>query len=122
MRKLNLIAICSLIIVLMACTKEDTLVALPDGSISFDQPAGTDVVEMPVSILLDGTTVLEMKAALTGNTSTNDHYVTFAVDTTKIASYKAKYGLRHCFQQVPIFFINPFRFYGRVPANLRPHS
>lgn len=92
MRKLNLVVVCSLIVVLIACKKENTLVALPDGSISFDLPSTSDVIEMPVSILADATTTLEIKAALTGSAATDNHHVTFAVDTTKISGYIAKYG------------------------------
>ncbi|SMC45502.1 BT_3987 domain-containing protein [Pedobacter africanus] len=76
----------------MSCKKDDTLVDLPDGSISFDLPASSDVIEMPVSILADATTTLEIKAALTGNAANEDHHVTFAIDTTKISGYTAKYG------------------------------
>lgn len=92
MRNLNLFAICSLMMVLMACTKENTQVALPESSIAIDLPSTTDVIEMPVSILKDELTVLEMKAALTGNPSSEDHNVTFAIDTTKINGYISKYG------------------------------
>ncbi len=92
MRKFNIVAICSLMILLMACSKDKELIALPDGSISFNQPTGSDVIEMPVSILADALTVLEMKAELNGSPSSDDHHVTFAVDTSKISAYVAKYG------------------------------
>ncbi|TDQ07494.1 BT_3987 domain-containing protein [Pedobacter metabolipauper] len=92
MRKINIITICSLIVLLMGCSKENDLVSLPDGSVSFAQAAGSDTIEMPVSILLDNTLVLEIKAALSGSASSDKHHVTFAVDTTKILEYRAKYG------------------------------
>jgi hypothetical protein len=93
MRKLNLTFMFSLIVVLMACKKDgSTVAALPDGSISFDQPLTSDVIEMPTDILANVTTVLQMKATLMGSTSTDSHNITFAVDTSKIAGYRAKYG------------------------------
>jgi hypothetical protein len=92
MRKLNLVCMFLLIIVLMACKKEGTVTALPDGSISFDVPSTSDVIEMPTEILANVTTTLQMKAALMGNTSTESHNITFSVDTSKISGYIAKYG------------------------------
>ena len=92
MRKIYLIALCSLMSLLMACKKENNIDNLPDGSVSFAQPVGSDIVEMPVSLIEDVTTTIDIKAALTGTTSSSEHHVTFAVDTSKIADYRAKYG------------------------------
>ncbi|RZL19302.1 MAG: DUF1735 domain-containing protein [Pedobacter sp.] len=79
-------------VVLMGCTKEDTQLPLPESGVTIDLPATSDVIEMPVSILKDELTVLEMKAAVTGSSSAEDHHITFAIDTSKINSYVAKYG------------------------------
>lgn len=92
--KLNLLAICTAVLLLMACKKEETgREVLADGSVGFDLPASTEVVTRP---LLEIKTVylvgVEMKAALQGNVSSDVHYVKFATDTTKIADYKLKYG------------------------------
>jgi hypothetical protein len=92
MRKLYFIALCTLMSLSMACKKDDKITQLPDASVSFELPAGSDVVEMPVALDKDITTTIELKAALLGTTSSSDHLVTFAIDTTKIADYRAKYG------------------------------
>lgn len=92
MRKIYLIALGSLMALLMACSKENNLANLPDGSVSFAQPAGSDIIEIPVSLAENVTTTIEMKAALAGAASSGDHRVTFAIDTTKIAEYRTKYG------------------------------
>jgi hypothetical protein len=81
-------------LLLAACSKDDnnTRVPLPDGSISFNFAAGKDTIQMPLSILSDSTIVLGLKAALSGTTSGSDHWVNFAVDTTKIAAFRSAYG------------------------------
>lgn len=91
----------------MACKKEKERVALPEESVSFEQPAGTDVIEVPLNILLDGTTILEMKAVLNGSSSAENHNITFAVDTTKIGDYKAKYGAATLFPTKNYVFYKP---------------
>lgn len=92
MRKLNIAIVCSLMVLLTACSKENMKVALPNGSVSFVLAAGKDTLEVPVSILKDTTLVLNIKAALSGAPSSGEHWVTFSVDTTKIIDYRAKYG------------------------------
>lgn len=92
MHKIYIAIICPLIILLAACSKDNSPVALPEGSISFHQPAGKDTIEMPLSILKDSAVVIALNAALAGNTSGKDHWVSFAIDTTKIAEYRARYG------------------------------
>lgn len=90
--KLNIIAACSLILLLMACKKDKvSREALPDGSVTFDLPASTEVVARDVDIKNVMVLSLEMKAVLAG-TSGDVHFVTFAADTTKIANYRLKYG------------------------------
>lgn len=107
MHKLNLIALCSLIVLLMACSKDKALVALPDGSITFDQPAGNDVKQMDLSITEDKTIVFEIKAALAGSPATGNHNITFAVDSTKIAEYRAKYGAATLLPATAYLFYKP---------------
>lgn len=92
MRNIYIAIICPFILLLASCSKDDAPAALPDGSISFQQAAGKDTIEMPLSILQDSLMVIGFKAALTGNTSGSDHWVTFAVDTTKIATFRARFG------------------------------
>lgn len=77
----------------MACKKDKaSREALPDGSVTFDLPASTEVVARDVDIKNVMVLSVEMKAMLQGNTSSDVHYVTFAADTTKIAAYRLKYG------------------------------
>lgn len=106
MRKLNIL-ICSLIIWLAACTKDEVPAGLPEGSISFDATVGRDTLQMPVSILKDTTTVIGIKAALSGNASASDHWVNFSVDSTKIALYRAKYGAAVLLPTTAYFFYKP---------------
>jgi hypothetical protein len=80
-------------LLLMACKKEeDKREDLPEGSVTFDLPATQEVVEQNVSVKEVALVSLEMKAVLSGATSADNHYVTFAPDTTKIAAYRLKYG------------------------------
>lgn len=77
----------------MACKKDKaSREALPDGSVTFDLPASTEVVARDVDIKNVKVLSVEMKAMLQGNTSSDVHYVTFATDTTKIGAYRLKYG------------------------------
>ncbi len=89
----NYIVIIGLLFVLFtACEKENTPVELPAESISINYPAQKDTLEMPLSILKDSTIIIGLKAALAGQSSSADHWVKFAVDTTKIVDYRARYG------------------------------
>ncbi len=92
MRNNYIAIISSLLLLLTACDKDDAPAPLPDDSVSFQLAAGKDTVEMPLSILKDSTVVLGLQAALSGNASPSDHWVNFAVDTTKIVAYRARYG------------------------------
>lgn len=107
MRKLNIIAVCALMVMLMACSKEKVLMALPEGSISFDLPTSSDLVEVAVPILQDGTSVIEIKAALNDSQSSDNHVVTFATDTTKIVDYRAKYGAATLLPATCYLFFKP---------------
>jgi hypothetical protein len=91
--KLNILAICTAVLLLMACEKEEKeRESLAEGRVAFDLPATTNVVTRDLVIKNKMALSIEMKAALQGGTSSDVHYVTFATDTTKIADYKAKYG------------------------------
>ncbi len=79
-------------VLLTACSKDDTRTLLPGGSISFQQVAGKDTLEMPLSVLQDSPVVLDIKAVLSGTVSSGEHRVSFAVDTTKITDFRARYG------------------------------
>lgn len=91
--KLNLLAICTVVLLFMACKKDEpSRETLPEGSVTFDVSASSDVVVRDFDIRNVSVVSVEMKAKLQGNTSSDVHYVTFATDTTKIADYKLKYG------------------------------
>jgi len=107
MRKNYIAIFCSLMIIATACSKKNTPDVLPDGSISFQQAAGKDTVEMPLSILSDSVLVIGVKAALSGNTSSSDHWVNFAVDTTKITAFRARYGSADVLPSLSYFFYKP---------------
>lgn len=92
MSKSYIIILCWLTLLLVACSKEKGVEALPDSSIAFDLQAGKDTVVMPLSILADTIITVNFKAALSGTPSSTDHWVNFAVDTSKMSSYRLKYG------------------------------
>ncbi len=93
--KLNLLAICTMVLLLMACKKSGSVrETLAEGRVSFSVPTASEVIV--ISPLYDIKTTrlvsVEMKAALNGDASSDVHYVTFAPDTTKIVDYRTKYG------------------------------
>ncbi|MBE9602226.1 discoidin domain-containing protein [Pedobacter sp. MC2016-24] len=91
--KLNILAICTVVVLFMACKKDKTgREALAEGRVTFDLPASTDVVVRSLDIRNEALLSLEMKATLQGDASSDVHHVTFATDTTKIADYRLKYG------------------------------
>lgn len=92
MFKLNIIAVFLSIVLFTACSKDDSKVALPNGSVSLQLSDSKDTVQMPLSILKDTTLVLDLKAGLSDAASSDGHWVTFAVDSTKILDYRLKYG------------------------------
>ena len=76
----------------MACKKDEaSREVLPEGSVTFDLPASTEVVAQALDIREPMVLSLEMKATLVG-TSSDVHFITFAADTAKIANYRSKYG------------------------------
>lgn len=91
--KLNILAISTAVLLFAAC-KEDRIgrAMLPDGSVDFNLPATQEVVERDLEIKSVSVISIEMKAALAGAASSDLHYVTFATDTTQIATYRQKYG------------------------------
>lgn len=77
---------------LAACSKDESRAVLPEGSVIFKQATGKDTLEMPVSILKDSTMVFEIQAALAGTLFSEDHFVSFAVDSTKMLDYRTRFG------------------------------
>lgn len=83
---------CALMVLLTACSKEKGPAVLPNSSVSFQYAAGKDTLQRSISILSDTTLVIGFSAALSGNASSSEHWINFAVDTTKISAFRAKYG------------------------------
>jgi hypothetical protein len=92
MRNIYIVIFYSLVLVLTACNKNNTPPALADSSITLQQASGKDTLVMPLSVASDSTLVIGLQAALSGLTSSADHWINFAVDTTQITAYRAKYG------------------------------
>jgi hypothetical protein len=115
MRNSYITIFCSLIVLLAACSKDDnnTPAPLPEGSISFSLAADKDTIQMPLSILSDSAIVLGLKAVLSGSTSGTDHLVTFAVDTTRIADFRSRYGTALLLPNTSWLFYKPT---ARIPA------
>lgn len=110
MYKAYIVIFCSLIVLLTSCSKENGPAALPDGSISIQYAAAKDTLVRPLSILSDTTLVIGINASLSGNNTTSsssDHWVNFAVDTTKIALFRAKYGAAVLLPSKAYFFYKP---------------
>lgn len=106
MCKINIAIIFSLLLV-TACSKNNGPAVLPEGSISFLHTAEKDTLEMPLSILKDSAVVIALKAALSGSASASDHWVGFAVDTTKIAEYRSRYGNANLLPATSWLFYKP---------------
>jgi hypothetical protein len=113
MHKSYITIICWLALLLAACSKEKGVEALPDSSVAFDLQGGADTVVMPLSILADSIITLNFKAVLSGFSPSADHWVNFAVDTSKISSYRLKYGAATLLPSSSYLF---YRSQTRLPA------
>lgn len=107
MRKLHIVIFYSLLVLVTACSKENAPATLPDGSISFQHTADKDSIEIPLSILKDSAIVTTLQAVLSGNSSAADHWVNFAVDTSKITAFLARYGNAALLPSSSYFFYKP---------------
>ena len=114
MRTLPIIIFYSLLVLITACNKDNAPAPLPDSSVSFQQAADKDSLEMPLSILKDSAVVTVLKAVLSGNISSEDHWVNFAIDTTKLAAFRARYGDALLLPSSSYFFYKPLV---RIPAS-----
>ncbi|RZM27673.1 MAG: DUF1735 domain-containing protein [Pedobacter sp.] len=101
-------------VLLAACSKEEVRVSLPEGSVSFQQNGGKDTLQMPVSILKDSLTILELKVDLKGTTSSQEHWVNLAIDSTKLNEYRSKYGSATLLPASSYLFYKPTM---RISAN-----
>jgi hypothetical protein len=81
---------CWLIILATACIK-DKQTPLPDNSISIQGFSTKDTLVTPLPVK-DSLFVMGFTAILSGVTSSIDHWVSFSVDSTKIGTYRTKYG------------------------------
>ncbi|QEC42305.1 discoidin domain-containing protein [Pseudobacter ginsenosidimutans] len=92
MRNIHIFLIFTFVVWLTACSKNNSPAHLPEGSVIFQQAAGKDTIEMPLSILKDSAIVVELRAMLANTGSGSDHWVNFAVDSTKITDYRSRFG------------------------------
>lgn len=90
MHKIYIVLFCCLAALLTACSKDNSPAALPNGSVSFQYDE--DTLQMDLPILTDSVIVVGIKAKLTGHSSNEDHWVKFAVDTTRISTFRERYG------------------------------
>jgi hypothetical protein len=106
MHKIHIVIFCC-IVLFTACSKENGPAALPTGSISIQLVNNKDSMQVPLPIATDTAFVLGLKAVLSGNASTTDHWVNFAVDTTKLAAFKGKYGNALLLPATSYYFYKP---------------
>jgi hypothetical protein len=92
MRNIYTTILCSLALLSAACSKKSSTPSLPGGSIAFQNISNKDTLATSISILGDSTVTVGFMGELSGKASSADHWVSFAVDTTKMAAYRAKYG------------------------------
>jgi hypothetical protein len=92
MCKLNIFIVCMLMVLLAACSKDKETATLPDASVSFALPVGKDSLQMSLPVTANIPVVFDIKAALSGTASLSDHRISFAIETTKITEYRARYG------------------------------
>lgn len=97
---------------LMACNKDSVKPVLPAGSVTIQGFDTRDSLVRQVGIAKDTAMVIALKAVLTGAASTG-HTVDFRADTTRITSYRAKYGAATLLPTTSYFF---FRSRCRIPA------
>ena len=107
MHKIQIAICCFIIVLFAACSKENAPAALPGGSISIQVAANKDSVQVALPIATDTAFVLGLKAVLSGTASTSDHWVNFAVDTTKLAAFKEKYGNAILLPTANYYFYKP---------------
>jgi len=81
---------CWLILLGAACTKNEA--PLPDHSISIQGFSNKDTLVTPLPVKRDSLFVMGLTSNLSGVTSKVDHWVRFSIDSTKIDTYRAKYG------------------------------
>jgi hypothetical protein len=62
---------------------------------------------MPISILSDSAVVVGLKAVLAGAAASADHWVNFAVDTTRIIDFRNKYGAALLLPLSSYYFYKP---------------
>lgn len=84
-----------LVIVLSAavasCKKNKNEVAIPAGQVYIAQAAASDTLPQKVSSAQDSVFIIKLQAAVHSTISGN-HTVVFAVDTSQMVAYRAKYG------------------------------
>ncbi len=97
--------VCCFIVLLFAACSKDSITELSTGSVSiqgYSSTTDTLVKEMP--LVTDSVITFKLGAMLNGQPATSDHYIRFAVDTSKIALYREKYGDAFLLPDISYFF------------------
>lgn len=92
MRNTLIITLCSLFFLTTACKKDTVQEPLPAGSVSFHHDKEQDTIQIPLSILANEPLVLDIQAMVAETGFSSDHWINFAVDTTKINAYREQFG------------------------------
>ncbi|WEK37850.1 MAG: discoidin domain-containing protein [Candidatus Pseudobacter hemicellulosilyticus] len=98
---------------LTACQKDGARTFLPASSVSIQHIAQKDTLYQEMSIVKDSTIVLGLKAVLNGGPATEDHYVSFRIDTSRLVAFRSRYGSATVLPTTAYYFFQPL---GRIPA------
>lgn len=99
---------------MIACSKDKNKPALAAGSVSIQTAPGKDTLLKALSTERDTLLLVGLHAMLPeGQKASADHIVTFQTDSTRMASYRAKYGAATLLPLTSYVF---YRNQARIPA------
>jgi len=90
-----------------SCSKDNNGSFLTPGSVFILQNNGADTLVQEVSILKDTIVVIGLHAALDGRSATQNHTVTFRIDSTRMNSFKNNYGDALLLPRESYYFYRP---------------
>lgn len=97
-----------MLLLFFAACSEDEITELPASSIGISgYSSQNDTLVTEMEVLTDSIITIKLNATLHENEATDNHYVRFAVDTSKIASYRNKYGEAFVLPSTSYFFVKP---------------
>lgn len=80
-------------VLLVAACSEDQIIKLPASSVSIEGYSDqNDTLVNEMEVLTDSIITVKLSATLSGQEAVANHFVSFAVDTSKMAFYRNKYG------------------------------